>query len=68
MQSGAATVEHSMEFPQNIKNGSAFWASGPENRETPVWKNICTPMVKVVLLTMAKICKQPNCPAVEGVD
>ena len=24
MQTGAATVENSMEFPQNIKNGTAF--------------------------------------------
>ena len=23
-QTGAATVEHSMEFPQNSKNGTAF--------------------------------------------
>ena len=27
MQTGAATVENSMEFPQKIKNGSAFWPS-----------------------------------------
>ena len=27
MQTGAATVENSMEFPQNIKNGAAFWPS-----------------------------------------
>ena len=29
MQFGAATVESSMEIPQKIKNGSAFWASNP---------------------------------------
>ena len=27
MQTGAATVESSMEIPQEIKNGSAFWTS-----------------------------------------
>ena len=27
MQTGAATVENSMEFPQKIKNGTAFWPS-----------------------------------------
>ena len=27
MQTGAATVENSMQFPQKIKNGSAFWPS-----------------------------------------
>ena len=25
MQTGAATVENSMEFPQKTKNGTAFW-------------------------------------------
>ena len=25
MQIGVATVENSMEFPQKIKNGTAFW-------------------------------------------
>ena len=27
MQTGEATVENSMEFPQNTKNGTAFWPS-----------------------------------------
>ena len=27
MQTGAATVENSMEFPQKTENGSAFWPS-----------------------------------------
>ena len=29
MQTGAATVENSMEIPQKIKNISAFWPSDP---------------------------------------
>ena len=29
MQTGVATVEKSMEIPQKIKNGSAFWPSDP---------------------------------------
>ena len=29
MQTGAATVESSMEISQKIKNGSAFWPSNP---------------------------------------
>ena len=29
MQTGAATVESSMEIPQKIKNGSAFWPNDP---------------------------------------
>ena len=27
MQTGAATVENNMEFPQKIKNGTTFWPS-----------------------------------------
>ena len=27
MQTGEATVENSMEFPQKTKNGTAFWPS-----------------------------------------
>ena len=29
MQTGAATLENSMEIPQEIKNGTAFWPSDP---------------------------------------
>ena len=32
MQTGAATVESSVEIPQKIKNGSAFWPSNPTSR------------------------------------
>ena len=31
MQTGANTVESSMEIPQEIKTGSAFWPSNPAN-------------------------------------
>ena len=29
MQTGTATVENSMEFPQKTKDGTAFWSSDP---------------------------------------
>ena len=29
MQTGEATVENSMEFPQKTKNGTAFWPNNP---------------------------------------
>ena len=32
MQIGAATVESSIEIPENIKNGSAFWLNNPTSR------------------------------------
>ena len=47
MQTGAATVENSMEFPQKIKNGTAFWpllGIYLKNPESPVQKNVCSPM------------------------
>ena len=31
MQTGVTTVEGSMEIPQKIKNGSAFWPSNPSS-------------------------------------
>ena len=41
MQTGAATVESSMEFPQNIKNGIALWpsksASGNISEKKKTW-------------------------------
>ena len=68
MQTGAATVENSMELPQKIKNGAAFdpmiplLGIYPKNPETPIQKNLCTPMFIAVLFTIAKCWKQPNCP------
>ena len=50
MQTGAVTVENGMEFPQKTQNVTAF-DSGilllglyPENPETPIQKNLYTPM------------------------
>ena len=31
MQTGVATVENSVEFPQKIKSGTAFWPSNPSS-------------------------------------
>ena len=36
----------------------------PENAETSVQKNLCTPMFIVVQFTIAKCWKQPKCPSV----
>ena len=35
MQTGAATVENSMEFPQKIKSGTALWPSDPTSGNVP---------------------------------
>ena len=36
----------------------------PKSPETPIQKNLCTPMFIVVLFTIAKCWKQPKCPSV----
>ena len=69
MQTGAATVEDSMKFPQNIKNGTAFdpvipvLGLYPKNPETPIQENLCTPMFIAAQFTIAKCWKQPKCPS-----
>ena len=50
MQTGAVTVENSMEFPQKLKMEQPFDLAipllglHPKNPETPIQKNLCTPM------------------------
>ena len=67
MQTGAGTVENSVEFPQKTKNGIAFWPRNssaglnPKNPETPIQKNLRTPMFIAALFTTAKCWKQPRC-------
>ena len=36
----------------------------PKNPETPIRKNLCTPVFIVVLFMIAKCWKQPKCPSV----
>ena len=61
MQTGAATVESSMEIPQKINNGSPFdpaiplLVTYPKKRKTLIQKNISMPIVTEVLFTVAKI-------------
>ena len=69
MQTGEATVENSMEFPQKSKNGTAFHPAipllglYPMNPETPIQKNLCTPMFITAQFTIAKCWKQPTWPS-----
>ena len=50
IQTGVATVENSMEFPQNLKMELPFHPAipllglYPMSLETPIHKNLCTPM------------------------
>ena len=60
MKSREATVENSMEFPQKTKNGSPFVPAilllglYPKNPETPIQKNLCTPMFTASLFIIAE--------------
>ena len=65
MQTGEATMEHSMEFPQKTKNDPAIPLLGlyPKNPETPIQKNLCTPMFIAAQFTITKYWKQPKCPS-----
>ena len=66
MQTGEATVENNMEFPQKTKNGTAFDPAIPllglhcKNPETPIQKNLYIPMFIAELFTIAKCWKQPK--------
>ena len=67
----SATVESSVELPQKIKTGSAFyprdptsWGIYPKELKTLIQKNISIPMFIAALFTIAKIWKQPKCPSI----
>ena len=70
MQTGADTVENSVEFPQKKKNGTAFdpvtplLGIYPKNPETSIQENLYTPIFIAVLFIIAKCWKQPKCPSV----
>ena len=70
MQTGAATVENSMEFSHKIKNVTVFDPAipllgiYPRNHKTPIQKNTCTPLFIVALFTIPRCWKQPKCPTV----
>ena len=36
----------------------------PKNTETPIHRNLCTPMVRAAQFVVAKCWKQPKCPSV----
>ena len=69
MQTGAATVENSMSFLRKLKMELPFDPAIPllglyaKHPETPIQKNLCTPMFMAVQFTIAKFWKQPKCPS-----
>ena len=71
MQTGATTLENSMEILQKIKNGTAFDSVIPllgiyaKNPQTLIQQNIITSMFIAALFTIAMIWKYPKCPPVD---
>nr|KAF6355252.1 hypothetical protein mMyoMyo1_011435 [Myotis myotis] len=71
MQTGAATMEDSMSFLKKLKMELPFdpviplLGIYPKKPETPIRKDICTPMFIAAQFTIAKIWKQPKCPSVD---
>ena len=71
MPSGDATVENCMAFLKKLKMKLPFDPAipllgiYPKNLETPIRKNIYTPMFILVFFTIAKIWKQPKCPSID---
>ena len=71
MQTGVATVENSVGLPQKTKNGMPSDPAIPllglylKNPESPIQKNLCTPMFIAAQFTIAKCWHQPKCPSVD---
>ena len=69
MQTAAATVQNSMEFPQKTKNGTPIdpviplLELYPKKLETPIRRDICTSMFIAAQFTIAKIWEQSKCPS-----
>ena len=68
MQTGAV-IEENKEFPQKTKMELPFDPAipllglHPKDPETPIQKNLCTPMFISAQFTIAKYWKQPKCPS-----
>ena len=69
MQTGAATVENSMNFLRKLQMELPFDPAipllglYPKNLETPIQKNLGTTMFIAAQFTIAKCWKQPKCPS-----
>ena len=70
MQTGAVTMETVWNFLRKLKLELPFDPAVPllglypKSPETPIQKNLCTPMLIAAQFTIAKYWKQPKCPPV----
>ena len=71
VQTGAATLENSVEVPQKLKTDltydPAITLLGIYPRDTGVLRHrgTCTPMFIAALSTIAKLWKEPKCPSTD---
>ena len=72
MQTGAVTLENSMEVPQKIKNRTTLQPSNcttwylSKGFRYAVSKGHMHPMFIEALSTIAKVWKEPKCPTTDG--
>ena len=70
MQTGAASVKTAGNFLKKLKMELPFDPAMPllglypKNPETPIQKNLCTPVFIAAQFTIAMCWKQPKCPSV----
>ena len=71
MQTGAVTLENSMEIPQKIKNRGpynpaiALLGIYPKDTKIQIQRGTCIPMFIAALSTVAKVWKEPKCPSTD---
>ena len=71
LQTGAATLENSKEFPQEVKNRTALPSSivllgiYPQNTKVLIQKDIYTPTFIAASSIIVKLWKQPKCPLMD---
>ena len=71
MQTGAVTLENSLEVLQKIKNRTALRPNNsilgiyPKDTGVLIHRGACTPMFIAALSTIAKSWKEPKCPSTD---
>ena len=71
MQTGAATLENSVEVPQKVKielpydPAIALLRTYPRDTGVLMRRGTCTPMFIAALSTIAKLWKEPKCPSTD---
>ena len=71
MQTGATTLENSMEVPQKVKNRATLWPSNCTTRylskgyKMLIQRGTCTPVFTAALSTTAKLWKEPTRPSTD---